>query len=157
MKIHIVLDNIRSAFNVGSIFRSSDGAGSVAKIYLCGITSPINNPKLEKTALGSLEYIPSEHYDTTLEAIQELKEQNIPIYSVELVKGSENFQDIIYPNEFALIFGHEKKGIDKKILRISDKILFIPMRGEKKSLNVANVASIILYETTRSYTSINRK
>jgi len=157
MKIHIVLDNIRSAFNVGSIFRSSDGAGSVEKIYLCGITSPIDNPKLEKTALGSLEFIPSEHYDTTLEAIQELKEQNIPIYSVELTKGSKNFQDIIYPNEFALIFGHEKKGIDKEILRFSDQILFIPMRGEKKSLNVANVASIILYETTRSYTSINRR
>jgi tRNA G18 (ribose-2'-O)-methylase SpoU len=60
MKIHIVLDNIRSAFNVGSIFRTADGAGSVEKIYLCGITSPIDNPKLEKTALGALDFIDSE-------------------------------------------------------------------------------------------------
>ncbi len=149
MKIHIVLDNLRSAFNVGSIFRSSDGAGSVEKIYLCGITSPIDNPKLEKTALGSLEFINSEHYDTTLDAIEELKEQNVPIYSVELTDDSENFQEIEYPDEFALVFGHEKKGIDKEILDISDKIISLAMRGKKKSLNVANTASIILYEVTR--------
>ena len=149
MKIHIVLDNLRSAFNVGSIFRSSDGAGGVEKIYLCGITSPLDNPKLEKTALGSLEFINSEHYDTTLDAIEELKEQNIPIYSVELTDDSENFQEIEYPDELALVFGHEKKGIDKEILDISDKIISLPMRGKKKSLNVANTASIILYEVTR--------
>jgi len=149
MKIHVVLDNLRSAFNVGSIFRSSDGAGSVEKIYLCGITSPIDNPKLEKTALGSLEFINSEHYDTTLDAIEELKEQNVPIYSVELTDDSENFQEIEYPDEFALVFGHEKKGIDEEILDISDKIISLPMRGKKKSLNVANTASIILYEVTR--------
>ena len=149
MKIHVVLDNLRSAFNVGSIFRSSDGAGSVEKIYLCGITSPIDNPKLEKTALGSLEFINSEHYDTTLDAIEELKEQNVPIYSVELTDDSENFQKIEYPDEFALVFGHEKKGIDKEILDISDKIISLAMRGKKKSLNVANTASIILYEVTR--------
>ena len=149
MKIHIVLDNLRSAFNVGSIFRSSDGAGSVEKIYLCGITSPIDNPKLEKTALGSLEFINSEHYEITLDAIKELKEQDIPIYSVELTDDSKDFQEMNYPDEFALVFGHEKKGIDQKVLDISDKIISLPMRGKKKSLNVANTASIILYEVTR--------
>ena len=149
MKIHIVLDNIRSAFNVGSIFRSSDGAGSVERIYLCGITSPIDNPKLEKTALGALDYIPSEHYDTTEEALEELKEQNIPIYSVELADDSEDFQNFKYPNEFALVFGHEKKGVGNEILKLSDKTISIPMRGKKESLNVANTASILLYEVTR--------
>ena len=68
MEIHIVLDNIRSVFNVGSIFRSADGAGSVKKIYLCGMTADIDNPKLEKTALGAIDMVPSEHYDTTQEA-----------------------------------------------------------------------------------------
>lgn len=149
MKIHIVLDNVRSAFNVGSIFRTADGAGSVEKIYLCGITSPIDNPKLEKTALGALEFIPSEHYDTTIEAIEELKEQNIPIYSIELDKKSVDFQKFKYPQEFAVVFGHEKKGVDPQILKISDKIISIPMRGKKESLNVANTAGIILYEATR--------
>ena len=149
MKIHIVLDNIRSAFNVGSIFRSADGAGSVEKIYLCGITSDIDNPKLEKTALGAIDMVKSEHYDTTLEALEELKKRNIPIYSVELDSKSVDFQKFKYPDEFAVVFGHEKKGVDQEILKLSDKIISIPMRGKKESLNVANTAGIILYEATR--------
>lgn len=149
MEIHIVLDNIRSAFNVGSIFRSADGAGSVKKIYLCGMTTDIDNPKLDKTALGATEMIPSEHYDTTLEAIEELRENGIPIYSVELTDDAENFQQIEYPNKIALVFGHEKRGVDQDILSRVDKKIYIPMRGKKESLNVANCASIILYEITR--------
>jgi tRNA G18 (ribose-2'-O)-methylase SpoU len=149
MKIHIVLDNIRSAFNVGSIFRSADGAGSVEKIYLCGITSDIDNPKLEKTALGAIEMIPSEHYDTTQEALEELKGRNIPIYSVEITNDAENFQKIKYPNEFVLVFGHEKNGISEDILEYTDKRIMVPMRGKKESLNVANCATAILYEVTR--------
>ncbi|MDD3474561.1 MAG: TrmH family RNA methyltransferase [Candidatus Dojkabacteria bacterium] len=149
MKIHIVLDNIRSAFNVGSIFRSADGAGSVEKIYLCGITANIDNPKLEKTALGALDVVKSEHYDTTEEAIEELKNQNIPIYSIELTKDAQHFQKVDYPEEFAIVLGHEKIGVDKDVLDISDKKIFVPMRGFKESLNVANCASIILYEITR--------
>ncbi len=149
MKIHVVLDNIRSVFNVGSIFRSSDGAGSVEKIYLCGMTTPIDNPKLEKTALGATEMVASEHYDTTKEALEELRSQNIPIYSIELTDDAENFQSIDYPEELAIILGHEKVGVDPDILEESDKKIFVPMRGKKESLNVANCASIILYEITR--------
>ncbi len=149
MEIHIVLDNIRSAFNVGSIFRSADGAGSVKKIYLCGMTTDIDNPKLDKTALGATEMIPSEHYDTTLEAIEELRENGIPIYSVELTDDALNFQHIKYPNKIALVFGHEKRGVDQEILNRVDKKIYIPMRGKKESLNVANCASILLYEITR--------
>ena len=148
MEIHIVLDNIRSAFNVGSIFRSADGAGNVKKIYLCGITTDIDNPKLDKTALGATDMIPSQHYDTTLEAIEELKEKGISIYCVELTKDAQNFQKIEYPKKVALVFGHEKKGVDPEILKRADKIIYIPMRGRKESLNVANCASIILYEIT---------
>ncbi len=149
MEIHIVLDNIRSAFNVGSIFRSADGAGSVKKIYLCGITTQIDNPKLDKTALGATDMIPSEYYDTTMEAIEELRERNIPIYSVELTEDAQDFQKVKYPPKVALIFGHEKRGIDEEILKKVDKTICIPMRGKKESLNVANCASIMLYEMTR--------
>ena len=150
MKIHVVLDNLRSAFNVGSIFRSSDGAGSVEKIYLCGMTTDIDNPKLEKTALGAIEMVNSQHYDTTLEAIEEIQDLNIPIYAVELTSSAKHFQKFSYPEEFAIIFGHEKSGVDKEILNICNDILYIPMRGMKKSLNVANSASILLYEVTRN-------
>jgi tRNA G18 (ribose-2'-O)-methylase SpoU len=159
MKIHIVLDNIRSAFNVGSIFRSADGAGSVEKIYLCGITTPIDNPKLDKTALGATEMVPSEHFDTTQEAINEIREKGIPIYSVELTSDAVNFQEIEYPKELAIVLGHEKNGVDKEILEESDKKVYVPMRGKKESLNVANCASIMLYEITREvkYDKIQRK
>lgn len=149
MEIHIVLDNIRSAFNVGSIFRSADGAGSVKKIYLCGITTDIDNPKLDKTALGATEMIESEHYDTTMEAIDELKEKGIPIYSVELTDDAINFQSVKYPEKVAIIFGHEKRGVSDEILKKTDIKIYIPMRGKKESLNVANCASIILYEITK--------
>ena len=149
MKIHIVLDNIRSAFNVGSIFRSADGSGSVEKIYLCGITADIDNPKLEKTALGALDIVKSEHYDTTMDAIQEIKDKNIPIYCIELTDDAEHFQRVRYPEEVAIVLGHEKNGVDDKVLDICDKKIMVPMRGFKESLNVANCASIILYEITR--------
>lgn len=149
MKIHIVLDNIRSAFNVGSIFRTSDGAGSVEKIYLCGITADVDNPKLQKTALGALDMVPSEHYESTMDALEELKSENIPIYVVELTEDAKNFQDIEYPSELALVFGHEKRGVTEDILDIASEKIMIPMRGMKESLNVANCATAILYEITR--------
>jgi tRNA G18 (ribose-2'-O)-methylase SpoU len=149
MEIHIILDNIRSAFNVGSIFRSADGAGYVKKIYLCGITTEIENPKLDKTALGATEMIPSEHYDSTEEAVDEIKEMGIPIYAVELTDDAVHFQKIEYPSKIALLFGHEKKGVDSTLLPRVDKKIYIPMRGMKESLNVANCASIMLYELTR--------
>lgn len=150
MRIHIVLDNIRSAFNVGSIFRSSDGAGSVEKIYLCGLTTPIDNPKLDKTALGATKMILSEHYDSTKEALDEILGQKIPVYAVELLDNAKHFQKFDYPDVFALVFGHEKNGVEKGILELCDEIIYIPMRGKKESLNVANAASIILYEVTRN-------
>jgi tRNA G18 (ribose-2'-O)-methylase SpoU len=149
MEIHIVLDNIRSAFNVGSIFRSADGAGSVKKIYLCGITADTDNPKLEKTALGSLDLIDSEHYENTLDATEELKSKNIPIYGVELTDDAKDFQSIEYPDRLAIVLGHEKRGVQKEILDECDKKIIVPMRGYKESLNVANCASIVLYEITR--------
>lgn len=149
MEIHIVLDNIRSAFNVGSIFRSADGAGTVKKIYLCGMTTDIDNPKLDKTALGATEMIPSEHYDTTIEAIEELREKGVPIYCVELTEDALDFQKVKYPEKIAIVLGHEKRGVSDEILRKVDKSIYIPMRGKKESLNVANCASIILYEITR--------
>jgi tRNA G18 (ribose-2'-O)-methylase SpoU len=150
MKIHIVLDNIRSVFNVGSIFRSADGAGYVEKIYLCGITADVDHPKIEKTALGATEMIKSEHYDDTKDALEEIKGFDIPIYSVELTPDAKNFQEVNYPKELAIVFGHEKKGISDEILeKYTDEKIMVPMRGMKKSLNVANCATAILYEITR--------
>ncbi len=106
MEIHLVLDNIRSVFNVGSIFRSADGAGSVKKIYLCRMTSDINNPKLEKLHLEQLKWFHL-NITSTQDALEEIRANNIPIYSVELTEDAVNFQTVKYPLKIALIFGQE--------------------------------------------------
>jgi 23S rRNA (guanosine2251-2'-O)-methyltransferase len=146
--IHIVLDNIRSAFNVGSVFRTADAVGNT-KIYLCGMTSDIDNPKLYKTALGATESVPSRHFSDPQEAIKHLKKSQIPIYSVELTDNAEHFQQIKYPKPVALVFGHERLGVNQLWIDESDKEVFLPMNGIKKSLNVANTASIMMYEAAR--------
>ena len=151
-KIIVVLDNVRSAFNVGSIFRTADASGSV-EIYLCGITPTPENTKVLKTSLGAERTVKYKYFKNTLEAIQKLKKQNTPIYSIEIEKGSIHFQKFNYfPNKIehiALVFGHELNGVSQPALDISDKIVHIPMGGTKESLNVAITASILIFEALR--------
>lgn len=149
IKTHIVLDNVRSAFNVGSVFRTADAVGNCF-IHLCGITPDIDNPKIYKTALGATDSVPSKHYYDTLDAISDLKEEGIQIYSVELCEDSEHFQKIVYPDIVALVFGHEINGVNQTVIDLSDKKVFIPMNGMKESLNVANTAAIMMFEATRN-------
>lgn len=144
MKLHIILDNIRSAYNVGSIFRTADGTGS-AQLYICGISPDKDHPKVKKTALGSTETVPSQYFKTTKEAIEALRKQNIPIFAVELDKNALDYRKVQYPKEIVLILGHETEGIKRDILKLCDKIIFVPMHGKKESLNVATVAGIVMY------------
>ena len=151
-KLIIVLDNIRSTFNVGSIFRTADATGCT-EIYLCGITPTPENPKMPKTSLGSEKTVSWKYYNNTIEALKNLQNKNIPIYAVELTKESQNFQKITYFNkknsEIALVFGHEKNGISEPVLDYCDKKVYIPMKGQKESLNVAITASILMFEALR--------
>lgn len=151
-KLIIVLDNVRSAFNVGSIFRTADAAGNV-EIYLCGITPTPENPKVLKTSLGAEKSVKWGYFKDTLEATKKLKDEKTPIYSVELTKESKHFQKFKYfpkkVNKVALIFGHELNGISQPILDISDDRIYIPMQGIKESLNVGITASILIFEVFR--------
>lgn len=147
-RLHIVLDNIRSAYNVGSFFRTADATGC-AKLYLCGMTSYPPNPRIDKTALGAVESVPWEYFKTTTDAIKKLKSAGIPVFSVEIASGSVNYKDIEYPNPVALVFGHEVNGVGQPVLSLSDKIVQIPMNGIKNSLNVATVAGIMMFEAIR--------
>ena len=147
-RIYVILDNIRSAFNVGSFFRTADAVGGCT-LFLCGITATPENPKLIKTALGAANSVPWRYFSNTMEAINDLKKRNIPIFSVELTDQAQHFQKIKYPNELALVFGHERKGVAQPILDLSDEHIYIPMNGIKESLNVATSAGIILYEVVR--------
>ena len=144
----VILDNIRSTFNVGSIFRTSDGAG-IKKIYLVGITPEPTHIKIIKTALGAQDYVEWEHTNSIEEIIKKLKNEGYEIISVEQSDKSLNYKTISLKSKSAFIFGNEITGVNPATLTLSDKIIDIPMRGKKNSLNVATTVGIILYHFMR--------
>lgn len=148
--IHLVLDNIRSAFNVGSAFRTGD-AVMVEKIYLTGITAAPNNPKIEKTALTSTLSVPWQHYDTTAQAIDELKAKKIPICVVELTSASVNFWHYQFPMPLALVVGNELEGVSNEAIAAADACIYIPMYGRKSTLNVSTSLGVALFEALRQW------
>ncbi|MDD9867911.1 MAG: TrmH family RNA methyltransferase [Candidatus Campbellbacteria bacterium] len=148
----VILDNIRSVFNVGSIFRSSEGAG-VKKIYLCGITpTPLDRfgaerEDINKTALGTQKQLEWEYFEKTEDAIKKLKDTH-KVVSVEQTKQAMSHKDFKCEEYTAFVFGSEVDGVSKNILSESDAIIQIKMKGKKESLNVASVAGIILFHFT---------
>ena len=143
-EIYIILDNIRSRENVGSIFRTADGAG-VAKIYLCGITPRPPHEKISKTALGAETYVAWEYYKNTWQLLKNLKKDKINIVVLEQTKRSKNIFQFKPKFPIALVLGNEIVGLSSKILRHCDKKIFIPMHGKKESLNVAVAAGVGIY------------
>jgi tRNA G18 (ribose-2'-O)-methylase SpoU len=147
----VILDNIRSVFNVGSIFRTSDALG-VNKIYLCGTTpTPVDRfgrarADLAKVALGAEKDIAWEYCSTTKDAIKKLKNEGFEIVAVEQDKKSIDYKKFKPTKKTALIMGTEVTGLDKKTLALCDKILEIPMVGNKESLNVSVSFGIVGYE-----------
>lgn len=141
------LDNLRSALNVGSIFRTSDGAG-IRHIHLFGISPPPTHARIKKTALGADQTIPwTQHWDG-LAAVRLLKKSGYTIWSLESSHESTNLfslPPISDPRKILLIVGNENSGVDPGILAESDQILHIPMVGNKESLNVANAYAIAVY------------
>ena len=145
IEIIIVLDNIRSMHNIGSIFRTSDAIGS-CKIYLCGICAQPPNKEIHKTALGATSSVKWKYYNTTQEAINELKRKDFYIISVEQKTQSIKLNDFQIPSQkIALIFGNEIKGVSQEIIKLSHSCVEIHQYGIKKSMNVAVAAGIILW------------
>lgn len=142
--VHVVLDNIRSAFNVGSIFRTSD-AGAVAHLHLCGMTAHPPHKKLEKTALGAFDYVPWTYYERTADCLDTLRERQVPIVGIEVTEDAALLQDYIWPAPVAMVFGNEVTGIHERNLARCDAVLKIPMHGHKNSINVATAFGIVLY------------
>jgi tRNA G18 (ribose-2'-O)-methylase SpoU len=147
----VILDNIRSVYNVGSIFRTSDALG-IDKIYLCGCTpTPIDRfgrvrKDLAKVALGAEKDIPSEYCANAREIIRKLKKEGFKIIAVEQDKKSINFKKIKAKYPIAIVMGNEVDGIDKKTLALCDLIAEIPMAGNKESLNVSVSFGIAGYQ-----------
>lgn len=144
-EIYLVLDNIRSRENVGSIFRSADAVG-VRKIYLCGITPVPPHPKISKAALGAEIFVPWEYYRDCWRLLTMLKDKGFEVLALELRNRSENIFEFKFPNKCVLLVGNEVRGLSSKILRYADNIIAIPMYGCKESLNVAVATGIAIYQ-----------
>jgi tRNA G18 (ribose-2'-O)-methylase SpoU len=135
-EFYVICDNIRSLENIGSIFRTSDALG-VSKIFLCGICGSPPHHKISKTALGADNTIPWEYHKQTGRLIDKLKKSKINIIGLELDKKAIPYTKLKPKFPLALIVGNEVKGVSKKILKKCDKIIFLPMSGQKESLNVS--------------------
>lgn len=145
----VICDNIRSLENIGSIFRTADALG-VSKIFLCGICGTPPNEKIAKTALGAEKTIPWEYCKQTGRLIDKLKKEKIQIVALEQDKNSIDFRDFKPNFPVALIIGNEVKGISKTILKKCDKIIELPMRGKKESLNVSVAFGVAGYEIIKN-------
>ncbi len=148
MPVMLVLDNIRSMHNVGSIFRSAD-AFLVAGICLCGYTPQPPHRDIHKTALGATETVDWMHFADTMDAVKELKQRGYRIYAIEQAEGSiplQQFEQVAEP--LALIFGNEVEGVNAGLLPLCDGCIEIPQFGMKHSLNVSVAAGIVLWEMT---------
>ena len=146
----IVLDNIRSALNVGSVFRTAD-AFLIEKIYLCGITAKPPNREINKTALGATQSVDWEYVDQTVDAVHRLKAEGYKVLSVEQVEGAVMLQDLVVEpgQKYALVFGHEMYGVDQQVVDLSDMAVEIPQFGTKHSLNISVSAGIVIWEVVR--------
>lgn len=148
--IHVILEDIRSAFNVGAFFRTSDAAG-IEKLWLTGITPYPPHNRIPKTALGAIETVPWEYSVDINETISKLQEKNISIVGVELTTNAKDYTQIKFDKPTALIFGNEINGISDSTLEKCDHIAKIPMFGQKKSLNVEVSYGIMVYEIIRQW------
>lgn len=143
----IVLDDIRSLNNIGSVFRTSD-AFLVEKIFLCGITATPPNKEIHKTALGATETVTWEHSENVLEVIEKLKSDGVKVFAIEQVERSIFLNDFeIKKNQkYALVFGNEVFGVSQKAVEMCDGTIEIPQLGTKHSLNIAVSAGIVIWD-----------
>lgn len=151
----VVLDNVRSLHNVGSVFRTSD-AFLVEAVYLCGITSVPPHPEIHKTALGAEDTVSWKYFEDTHEAVKDLKSLGYKVLSIEQAAGSTMLQDVQIPvgEKWAIVLGNEVKGVQQSVVDICDGCIEIPQYGTKHSLNVSVTAGIVIWEIFRKMTSI---
>jgi tRNA G18 (ribose-2'-O)-methylase SpoU len=147
----VVLDNVRSVLNVGSVFRTSD-AFRLQKICLCGVTATPPSKEMNKTALGATEAVDWEYFDDTALALKKLKEQGYILLALEQTQGATALQDYDFAGEkVALVFGNEVKGVSSDALALCDAALEIPQFGTKHSLNISVSAGIAIWQAVQSY------
>jgi len=147
----VVLDNVRSLHNVGSVFRTAD-AFLIEAIYLCGITAPPPHPEIHKTALGAENTVEWQYFEHTIDAILQLKQKDYRILAVEQAENSISIEKLQLENhQYAVVFGNEVKGIDQAVMDYCDACIEIPQFGTKHSLNVSVAAGIVIWEIFKAH------
>lgn len=148
--VSVVLENIRSLYNIGSMFRTADGAG-IDTFYLTGYTAAPPRKEIEKSALGSTETVVWEKEQETLTLIRRLKSEGKQIVVFEHADNSEPYNEIEYSDPTVLVFGNEVRGVSAEVIALADKVVLIPMYGAKQSLNVSVSFGIALYHVIEHF------
>lgn len=145
--IIVILDNVRSLNNIGSVFRTSD-AFLIEKVYLCGITAKPPHKDIHKTALGSTDTVNWEHIENTLDLVKTLKTDGVTICSIEQAENARKLNDFIpeKDSKYALVFGNEVKGVLQDVVSASDKVIEIPQFGTKHSLNISVSCGVVVWD-----------
>ncbi len=150
LPVIVVLENIRSAYNVGSIFRTAD-AFLLHSLYICGYTAHPPHKEIKKTALGAEESVSWKHFKNVAEAIEEIKAEGYKVYAIEQAENSWKLGSFATDDEkVAVIFGNEVTGVEQDTIALCDGVIEIPQAGMKHSLNVATAAGVVLWELVRS-------
>ena len=159
MPLIVVLDDVRSMYNIGSVFRTSD-AFRVEAVYLCGITARPPHPEIHKTALGGEDSVTWRYFATAQEAVEELHRNNYHVFAIEQCEGSTLLQELKIDNspssfllppssKYAVVFGNEVKGVHQEVVDQCDGCIEIPQFGTKHSMNVSVTAGIVIWEFAR--------
>lgn len=150
-----VLENIRSAYNVGSVFRTAD-AFLLEAIYITGYTCTPPHKEIKKTALGAEETVAWKHFENATKAIEELKQNGYKIYAVEQIVNSSMLHQTAFDatEKIAVVFGNEVSGVEEETIKLCDGCLEIPQMGTKHSLNIATAAGVVLWEIVRTRINI---
>ena len=149
----VVLDNVRSLHNVGSVFRTAD-AFLIEAVYLCGITAAPPHAEIHKTALGAEDTVDWKYFENTLDAIKELKQKRYHVAAVEQAENSILLDQLVLENEkYAVVLGNEVKGVAQEVMNQCDSCIEIPQFGTKHSLNVSVTSGIILWEFFKALSS----
>lgn len=143
----VILDNVRSEMNVGSVFRTAD-AFVIEQVCLCGITSQPPRPEIHKTALGAEECVKWSYYTHTIDCVKNMRDKGYKICCIEQVHGSTSLEQFIVNKgeKYAVVFGNEVKGVMQEVVDNSDVCIEIPQQGTKHSLNIANTAAIVMWK-----------
>ena len=151
----LILDNVRSLNNIGSVFRTAD-AFLIEKIYLCGITATPPHKDIHKTALGATESIDWEYHKEAIEVVKHLKAKKILVYAIEQAEGALSLENLkITPNKkYAFVLGNEVKGVSQAVINLCDDVIEIPQEGTKHSLNISVASGLVLWEFYQKFKTL---